>query len=159
MNILSIQCKLKDSIYLEASCGSWNRLILGATLSNFHSCSLFLTAVNIPYQDIQYNVKHRLCGCVRPTVYSLCSAVALSQEWNTYRHDQVLGLLELLANASMRASESLQGTIPSSSILTPYHLVIVIHNVTSNSVALLELTCRLVFMQHLETARDHKQYQ
>ena len=57
---------------------------------------------------------------------------------------------------AMRASESPQGTIPSLLMVTSYRPDIVIHNVTSNSVALLELTCPLDSMQHLESARDHK---
>ena len=57
----------------------------------------------------------------------------------------------------MRASESPQGTVHSLLMVIPYHPNIVNHNVTCNSVALLELTCPLGFMQHLESARDRKQ--
>ena len=57
----------------------------------------------------------------------------------------------------MRASESPQGTIPSSLIVTPYCPDIVIHNVTYNLVVLLELPNPLDSMQHLESARGHKQ--
>jgi len=57
----------------------------------------------------------------------------------------------------MWASESLQGTVPSSLVVTSYHQDIVIHDVTSNSVAMPELTCPLDTTQHLEAARDCKQ--
>jgi len=57
----------------------------------------------------------------------------------------------------MRASESPQGTVPSSLMVTSYRPDIVIHNVINNTVALLELTCPLDSAQHLEAARDRKQ--
>ena len=59
----------------------------------------------------------------------------------------------------MRASESPQGTIPSSLMIISCNCCpgIVIYNVTCNSVALLELPCPLDSMQHLESVRDHKQ--
>ena len=57
----------------------------------------------------------------------------------------------------MRTSESPQGTIPSSLMITPYHPDIVMYNETCNSVVLLELTCPLDTFQNLESARDHKQ--
>ena len=57
----------------------------------------------------------------------------------------------------MRASESPQGTIPSSLMITPDRPDIVMYNETCNSVALLELTCPLGTFQHLESARDRKQ--
>ena len=71
----------------------------------------------------------------------------------TYPHDQVLHCLALklskiLAELNtvyvyvyligMRASKSLQGTFPSSLMVTHYSLDIVIHYVTCNSVALIE---------------------
>ena len=98
--------------------------------------------------------------------------MALSQGRFTYRHYQVLHCLasrlsEILVEVdtihiyaglpSMRASESPQGTIPSSLMVTPDHPDIVIHNETCNSVALLELTFPLDSMQHLGAARDRKQ--
>jgi len=76
----------------------------------------------------------------------------------------VSGLSDLLAEdtsvciyAGMRASESPQGTVPISLMVTSYRPDIVIYNVTSNSVALIELTCPLDSTQHLESARDRKQ--
>jgi len=41
-------------------------------------------------------------------------------------------------------------------MVTSYRPDIVIHHVTSNFIALLELTCPLDFNQHLEAARDRK---
>jgi len=49
-----------------------------------------------------------------------------------------------------------QATIPPSLLSTPYRPDIVIHNDRTNSVALLELTCLLDSMDHLESARDCK---
>ena len=49
-----------------------------------------------------------------------------------------------------------QGTVPISLMVISYRPDIVIHHVTSNSIALLELTCPLDSNQHLEAARDHK---
>ena len=109
------------------------------------------------------------------TNYSSCSewlSHSLGQGCFTYRHNQVLHCLtlelsEFLAELNtvhvyadlpgMRASESPQGTIPSSLMVTSYCPDIVIHNITCNSVALLELTCPLDSMQYLESARGHKQ--
>jgi len=106
-----------------------------------------------------------LCGCVRPTAAHVLSGcpVALSQDHYTYCHDQVLGCLvsglsDLLAEvciyAGMRASESPQVIVLILLMVTSYHPDIVIYNVTSNSVALIELTCPLDSTQHLEAARD-----
>ena len=95
--------------------------------------------------------------------------MALSQGHFTYWHDQVLhclalGFSDILAElntvhvyADLRASESSQGSIPSLLIVTFYCPDIVIHNVTCNSMALLELTCPLDSMQHLESMRGRKQ--
>ena len=55
-----------------------------------------------------------------------------------------------------RASDSPQATIPPALLITPYRPDIVIHNKESNSVALLELTCPLDSVRHLELARDRK---
>ena len=78
--------------------------------------------------------------------------MALFQDRYTYRHDQVLGCLvsgisNLLAEDSfvciyadlpgMRASESPQGTVPILLMVTSYRPDIVIHHITSNSIALL----------------------
>jgi len=56
----------------------------------------------------------------------------------------------------MRASESPQGTVPISLMVTSYRPDIVFHHVTSNSITLLELTCPLDSNQHLEAAKDRK---
>ena len=132
------------------------------------------TAVNLQRWHIQCNVKCSLCECVQQTTAHILNGcpTALSQGCFTYQHDQVLhclalGLSGILAELNtlhvyvdlpgMRVSKSPQGTIPSSLIVTSsYHPDIVIHNVTCNSVALLELTCRLESMQHLESVRDRK---
>ena len=112
-----------------------------------------------------------LCGCIQPTTAHVLSSclVALSQDRFTYWHDQVLHCLASKLSAShntihvytdlpdMRASESPQGTIPSSLIITPYCPDIVIYNETCNLVALLELTCPLDSIHHLESAIDWKQ--
>ena len=58
---------------------------------------------------------------------------------------------------AMRASESLQGTIPSLLIITSYRPDIVIYNEACNLVTLLELICPLDSIHHLESARDRKQ--
>ena len=57
----------------------------------------------------------------------------------------------------MRASDSPQTTIPPSLLITPYRPDIVIYNQINNSVALLELTCPLDSVHHLESARERKQ--
>ena len=57
----------------------------------------------------------------------------------------------------MRASDSPQTTIPPSLLITPYRPDIVIYNQINNSVALLELTCPLDSVYHLESARERKQ--
>jgi len=54
----------------------------------------------------------------------------------------------------MYASMSPQATIPPSLIVTLHRPDIVIHNESTNTVVLLELTCPL---EHLESARDQKQ--
>ena len=54
----------------------------------------------------------------------------------------------------MRASDSPQATIPPSLLITSD---IVFYNESSNSVALLEMTCPLDSVEHLKSARDRKQ--
>jgi len=56
----------------------------------------------------------------------------------------------------MWASDSPQVTIPPSLLSTSYRSDIVIYNDRTNSVALLELTCPLDSLDHLESARDCK---
>ena len=55
-----------------------------------------------------------------------------------------------------RASDSPQATIPPSLLITSYRPDVVIHNRRSNSIAILELTCPLDSVHHLEAARDRK---
>ena len=57
----------------------------------------------------------------------------------------------------MYASVSPQAIIPPSLIITPYCPDVVIHNKSINVVVLLDLTCPLDSIQHLESARDRKQ--
>ena len=57
----------------------------------------------------------------------------------------------------MRPSDSPQATIPPSLLITSYRPDIVFYNESSNSVALLELTCLLDSIEHLKSARDQKQ--
>ena len=95
----------------------------------------------------------------------------MSQDRFTYRHNQVLHCLasklsDFLSGSNtihvyadlpgMRASESPQGTIPPSLLITSYHPD-VIYNATRSLVVLLELTCPLDSIHHLESARDRKQ--
>ena len=73
----------------------------------------------------------------------------------TYRHDEVLqclpsGISEFLAQtnsiciyADLPATESPQGTIPASLLVTPYRPDIVIYNEASNSVALLIISAEI----------------
>ena len=181
LDSLTVHCKLReDSVRLETCCGSWNRLLLGYYPGkiSFILCATsdtLPTAVNLQRWYIQCDAKCPLCNCARPTTAHVLSGcpVALSQDhYNTYPHDQVLGCLvsrisNLLAEDAlaciyadlpgMRASESPQGTVPISLVVTSYHQDIVIHHITNNSIALLELTCPLDSNQHLEAARDCKQ--
>ena len=55
-----------------------------------------------------------------------------------------------------RASDSPQATVPPSILITSSRPDIVIHNTDSGAVALLELTCPLELVHHLELARDRK---
>jgi len=170
LDTLSVQCKLRDSVQLETCCGSWNRLLLGCHPGQF-SFILHAASDTLPTLQRWHIQCGPLCGCVRPTTAHVLSGrpVALSQDRYTYHHDQVLGCLvsglsDLLAEDTsvciyadlpeMRASESPQGTVLVSLMVTSD---IVIYNVTSNSVALIELTCPLDSTQHLEAARDCKQ--
>ena len=99
--------------------------------------------------------------------------VALSQDCFTYWHSQVLHCLALRLSdflsrlntihayadlLGMQASESPQGTIPSSLIINPNRSDIVIHDEICNSVALLELTCSLDSTYHLESVIDQEEY-
>ena len=54
-------------------------------------------------------------------------------------------------------SESPPATIPPAMMVTPYRPDLVVHNTSTNSIALLELTCPLDSEHHLESARERKQ--
>ena len=183
MMIIWILClfsvSLKDSVCSEYCYKTWNRLLLGCHPG--HSSFILQAAsdtlptpVNLQQWHIQCDVKCSLCGNTRPTIAHILGGcpVAFSQGRFTYRHDQVLhcivsNLSGLLAESQtihvyadlpgMYASVSPQATIPPSLIITPYCPDIVIHNKSTNAVVLLELTCPLDSIQHLESARDQKQ--
>jgi len=55
-----------------------------------------------------------------------------------------------------RASNTPQATVPPSIFINPYCPDIVIHNKASNAVALLELTCPIDSLSHLQSARSRK---
>ena len=118
-------------------------------------------------------MKCSLCGNTHPTTAHILGGcpVALSQGHFTYRHDQVLHCI--VSNLSGLLVESnpfifmltyqecmlvclFRQIIPPSLIIT-YCPDIAIHNESTNAVVLLELTCPLDSIQHLETARDRKQ--
>ena len=115
-----------------------------------------------------------LCDSRRPTtahVLSSCPA-ALNQQRYTYRHDQVLRVLatklsEAFADIpfvkvfadipNFHADNSPQSTIPMSLLITSYRPDIVIYNSQSSSITLLELTCPLDSIHHIQSARNRKQ--
>jgi len=86
LSTLSVQSKFKDSITLESSCRTWNRLLLGCNPGQFSFilCAAFdtlPTSVNLKRWNIQCGSKCSLCGYSQPTtahVLGGCS-VALSQ--------------------------------------------------------------------------------
>ena len=119
------------------------------------------------------SAKCSLCGCTQPTTAHVLGGCpsALTQGRFTFRHNQVLYCLASeLSNfvagqcmvsvyadlPGMRASDSPQTTIPPSLLIIPYRPDIVIYNQINNSVALLELTCPLDSVHHLESARERK---
>ena len=86
LDTLSVQCKLKDSVCLEACYGTWNSLMLGCHPGQLsfilHVASDTLpTAVNLQRWHIQCNAK---CP-----ILNSCST-ALSQGHFTYWHDLAL---------------------------------------------------------------------
>ena len=163
---------------LESSCGSWNRLLLGCNPGQFSfilraASDTLPTAVNLQRWHIQCSAKCALCGSAQPTTAHVLGAcpVALSQGRFTYRHNQVLNCLaielsKLLPGScislyadlpGLRASDCPQSTIPPSVLVTSYRPDLVIYNRSSNSVAMLELTCPLDSVDNLQSAREHKQ--
>ena len=176
LDTLSVHCKLKDSVSLESCCGTWNRLLLGCNPGQLFfilraASDTLPTLVNLQRWNIQCSAKCILCGGTQPTTAHILGGCpsALTQGRYTYRHNQVLDCLftelskvltdQCIIYADLpgrRASDSPQATIPPALLITPYRPDIVIHNKESNSVALLELTCPLDSVRHLELARDRK---
>jgi len=58
---------------------------------------------------------------------------------------------------NLQASVSPPATIPPEVMLTSYRPDLVFYNTATNSIALLELTCSLDSLHHLESARSRKQ--
>jgi len=180
LNQLTVQCKFLDSAKLETSCRTWNKL-----LSGFHPGQLSFvlraasdtlpTAVNLRRWHIQCDAKCTLCDSNRPTTAHIlggCS-VALSQQRYTYRHNQVLftlvsKLTTIFSDCRVvsvyadlqgfRFNDSPPETIPSTVLITPYRPDIVIYNRLTSSMGIIELTCPLDSLQHLESARTRKQF-
>ena len=109
---------------------------------------------------------------VPPTHNSTCLEwlpVALNQQCYTYCHNQVLSapasmLTKAFANypsiqvfADLYNHQASQATIPTSILITPYRPDIVVCNSHIHSVAMLELTCPLDSVHHLESAQNRKQ--
>ena len=179
LQTLTVQSKFGDSAKLEATCGSWNRL-----MSGFHPGQLsFLlrassdtlpTAVNLCRWKVQCSARCTLCASTRPTtahVLSGCPA-ALTQNRYTYRHNLALQCLAFqLINVlkdfpsiqvfadipTLQASLSPLATIPPAVLVTSYRPDLVFYNAITNSIALLEFTCPLDSEHHLEAARSRKQ--
>jgi len=176
LSTLSVQCKLKDSVSLESHCGTWNRLMLGCNPGQFSfilraASDTLPTAVNLQRWNIQSSAKCALCGSTQPTTAHVLGGcpIALSQGRYTYRHNQVLScltteLFRVLPEQCTvyvdlpggRASDCPQATVPPSMLITPSRPDIVIHNRGTNAVAILELTCPLESVHHLESARARK---
>ena len=178
LNQLTVQCKFLDSARLKTSCRTWNKL-----MTVFHPGQLsFLlrassdtlpTAVNLRHWHIQCGAKCTLCDSNRPTTANILGGcpVALSQQRYTYRHNQVLftlvsQLTTLFSDCQIvSVYADLQGfhfndappeTIPSNVLVTPYRPDVVIYNRHSASMGIIELTCPLDSIQHMESARSHK---
>jgi len=159
-----------------ASCGTWNRLLLGCNPGHFSfilraASDTLPTAVNLQRWHIQCDARCTLCGYPQPTTAHVLGGCpsALTQGRFTYRHNQVLRCLasELFKFLTGQSIISLYADLPECGqvtpprqqflLSTPYHPDIVIYNDRTNLVALLELTCPLDSLDHLESARDHKQ--
>ena len=98
--------------------------------------------------------------------------VALTQNRYTYRHNLTLQCLayqfikffehlpriQVFADLpNLQASVSPPATVPPEVMLTSYRPDLVFYNTDTNSIALLELTCPLDSIHHLESARSRKQ--
>jgi len=179
LDTLSVQCKLKDSISLESSCETWNKLLLGCNPGQFSfilraASDTLPTAVNFQCWHIQCSAKCVLCGSAQPTTVHVLGGCpgALTQGRFTFCHNQVLKCLateisKLFTGSSsvliyadlpgLRVSDCPQATIPLSLLVTPYRPDLVIYNRSSNCVAMTELTCPLDSVEHLQSARERKQ--
>ena len=115
-----------------------------------------------------------LCDSSRPTTAHILNGcpVVLNQQRCTYHHNQMpSALATMLTNAfadcpsiqvfadlnNRRACEAPQATIPTSILITPCCLDIVLYKLQVHSVAMLELTCPLDSVHHLESAWNRKQ--
>ena len=116
----------------------------------------------------------KFCDSSRPTTAHVLNGcpVALNQQHYTYRHNQVLSALatmltkvfadcpsiEVFADLhNHRACEAPQATFPISILIAPYCPDIVVYNSQVHSVAMLELTCPVDSVHHLESAWNRKQ--
>ena len=133
------------------------------------------TAVNLRRWHIQCGAKCTLCDSNRPTTAHILGGcpIALSQQRYTYRHNQVLftlisQLITLFSDCQMvsvyvdlqghRFNDSPPETIPSNVLVTPYRPDVVIYNRHSASMGIIELTCPLDSIHHLESAHNRKLY-
>ena len=176
LKTLSVQGKFNDSAKLESTCGSWKRL-----LSGFHPWQLsFLlrvssdtlpTEVNLHRWKTQCSAQCVLCNSTRPTTAHILSGcpVALTQNQYIYRHNlalqcvahqfidifEHLPFIHVFADLpNLQASVSPPATIPPEVMPTSYRPDLVFYNTTTT---LLELTCSLDSIHHLESARSRKQ--
>jgi len=113
------------------------------------ACSLE-SAVNwLTLKRLQESYSYRHNLVLHRVVSNLSSVFAGSQTNKTIHvYADLLG---------MHASVSPQVTIPPTLLVTFYRPDIVIYNESINSIALLDLTCTLYSIYHLESARDCKQ--
>ena len=113
------------------------------------SCSLESAVIRLTLERLQesYSYRHNL---VLHCVVSNLSSVFAGSQTNKTIHVYA-GLL------GMHASVSPQVTIPPTLLVIFYRPDIVIYNESTNSIALLDLTCTLYSIYHLESARDCKQ--
>ena len=119
LDTLSVQCKLKDSVSLEACCGTWNRLMLGCHPGQLSfilraASDTLPTAVNLQRWHIQCSAKCPLCGCVQPTTAHILNGLVSGTFYISAWSGFTLGAFWDSGGAEpgMRASESPQGTIP-----------------------------------------------
>jgi len=128
-----VQCKLKEPVLLESSCGSWNRLLLGCNPA-FILCAAFdtlPTAVNLQRWHIQCSAKCALCSSVQSRIGGLsCCFVSRLLYVPSQPGLELLGhravqafpwplyVITIYADfPGLRASDCPQSTIP---LVTPY---------------------------------------